>query len=382
MNGGFHHPRHPSLDNLRIRNRATGSNRSISFPQLNGSGSHDQADFDDRFPWQADEDRTDGGFLKTLTDFISGIAATVCVAGLLTVLVVLYTTVRPFSQAAYRRLTAQLGAAVFLDAIALLVPNIRLFLTGDSDVPSPVGTSIVVSNHLMDGDWFAFLMLGRCVGLRGSVKVFLRNEVLKINQHHGGLERQVSNSTVARVVAPSASPPRASSVAAAIATPSNGEPSSSVKAVSFARVGSCSGSPTSSAGGGTGSKYHSSPDITLMAKLLHAFLEFPVMSGEDYISERQDLFQLLRSFAQHNAAGAPVHLLLFPEGWALHNGADRRAVLAKSNEFAKREGRPQLKHLLLPRTTGFNASLESLRESSPVVYDVTMVRYESLKMAS
>jgi precorrin isomerase len=45
-----------------------------------------------------------------------------------------------------------------------------------------------------------------------------------------------------------------------------------------------------------------------------------------------------------------------------------------SNEFAKREGRPQLKHLLLPRTTGFNASLESLRASSPVVYDVTMVR--------
>jgi hypothetical protein len=111
-----------------------------------------------------------------------------------------------------------------------------------------------------------------------------------------------------------------------------------------------------------------------MAKLLHAFLEFPVMSGEDYISDRQDLFQLLRSFAQHNAAGAPVHLLLFPEGWSLHNGSDRRAVLAKSNEFAKREARPQLKHLLLPRTTGFNASLESLRESSPVVYDVTMVR--------
>jgi hypothetical protein len=46
--------------------------------------------------------------------------------------------------------------------------------------------------------------------------------------------------------------------------------------------------------------------------------------------------------------------------------------MAKSNEFAKREGRPQLKHLLLPRTTGINASLESLRESSPVVYDLTI----------
>ena len=47
-------------------------------------------------------------------------------------------------------------------------------------------------------------------------------------------------------------------------------------------------------------------------------------------------------------------------------------VLARSNEFAKREGRPQLKHLLLPRTTGFNASISSLRESSPVIYDMTI----------
>ena len=47
-------------------------------------------------------------------------------------------------------------------------------------------------------------------------------------------------------------------------------------------------------------------------------------------------------------------------------------MIAKSVEFAKREGRPQLKKLLLPRTTGFYASLDSLREASPVVYDVTM----------
>jgi hypothetical protein len=103
-------------------------------------------------------------------------------------------------------------------------------------------------------------------------------------------------------------------------------------------------------------------------------MEFPLLNGEDYISDREHLFQLLRSFAENNGAEAPVHLLFFPEGWSLHNGADRRSILAMSNEFAKREGRPQLKHLLLPKTTGFNASLECLRESSPVVYDVTMVR--------
>jgi hypothetical protein len=108
-----------------------------------------------------------------------------------------------------------------------------------------------------------------------------------------------------------------------------------------------------------------------MANLLHQLLEFPLLSGDDHTADREQLVRLLRSFA-HDNASAPVHLLFFPEGWSLHNGADRTAILAKSNEFAQREGRPQLKHLLLPRARGFNASLECLRESSPVVYDVTM----------
>ena len=112
-----------------------------------------------------------------------------------------------------------------------------------------------------------------------------------------------------------------------------------------------------------------------MAKLLHLFLEYPLINGEDYMSNRDQLFQLLRSLAEYSDV-APVHLLFFPEGWSQHNGADRKSILAKSNEFAKREGRPQLRHLLLPRTRGFNASLECLRESSPVVYDVTMVRFK------
>lgn len=96
------------------------------------------------------------------------------------------------------------------------------------------------------------------------------------------------------------------------------------------------------------------------------------MNGEDYISNRENMFQLLRSFTDRSGSEAPVHLLLFPEGWSVYNGEDRKSVLARSNAFARREGRPQLKHLLLPRTTGFNASLDSLRDSSPVVYDVTM----------
>ena len=94
---------------------------------------------------------------------------------------ILYMTIRPFSQTLYRRLAATLGCASFLDAMTLLLPNMRLYLTGDSDVPAAVGTSLFVCNHVMDGDWWSILMLGRCVGLRGSIKVFLRNEYLQVH---------------------------------------------------------------------------------------------------------------------------------------------------------------------------------------------------------
>ena len=136
---------------------------------------------------------------------------------------------------------------------------------------------------------------------------------------------------------------------------------------------------TSATAGGGSSSNHSetckkaAPDLTLMAMLLHLFMEFPLINGDDCASDREHLFSLLRSFAAPDT-GSPVHLLFYPECWALHSGEKRSSVLAKSNEFAKREGKPALKHLLLPRTRGFNASLECLRESSPVVYDVTMVR--------
>jgi hypothetical protein len=114
------------------------------------------------------------------------------------------------------------------------------------------------------------------------------------------------------------------------------------------------------------------PKQFLATAFLNKFLDFPLLSSENaqnYVQERNELFSLLRSFASTSTT-VPVHLLLFPEGCP--EGDDRRAMIAKSIEFAKRDGRPQLKHLLLPRTTGFYASLESLREASTVVYDVTM----------
>ena len=323
--------RHPSLEQLhRPQQRNSGS-----FPQLPTDTFAASA--------QGEED----GPLDVLIGFITGMVALVSVFGGLVILTVFYVTVRPFSRPLYRRLAAQLGEGSVLDAMAILLPNTRLYLTGDSDVPSPVGTSVLVSNHLLDGDWWAALMLGRCIGLRGSVKVFLRKELLEINSMRSNNDRSVSMAVARNEV--------------------NGQQMAATKAVTFQR--STSGNY----------RVHVSPQLSLSGKLLHLLLEFPILSGEnnkDYVSDRAELFKLLRSFAEDNGSAAPVHLLLYPEVWSLHDQllVDRKTILAKSNEFAKREGRPQLKYLLLPRTTGFNASLESLRASSPVVYDVTMVR--------
>ena len=342
--GGIHHP---SLPN----GRSNGNNRSETHRQGSSSSSptSPRVRFPDDVDHSDDADRNDP--LEFLVDLLFGTAAFVCSLGLITILVILYLIVRPFSIGLSRRLSNQLGAAAFLDAIALMLPNTQIYLTGDSDVPSPVGTSILVSNHLMDGDWWTILMLGRCVGIRGSVKVFLRNEILHITQN--------SNSERS---------PRGSFSSAMLTSSSSG---ASPKTLTTAAPRNGNSSPTTSSSN-INERHPASPDLTILGRLLHSLLEFPLMNGEDYISDRQKMFMLLRSFSERSGSAAPAHLLLFPESWCLHNGEDRKSVLAKSNEFARREGRPQLKHLLLPRTTGFNASLESLRESSPVVYDVTM----------
>lgn len=286
----------------------------------------------------------------TFIGIASGGVASVCLCGLLTMLCILFVTIRPFSETMYRRLGAQMGLGSFLDALTLLLPNIKICLTGDSDIPTMVGTSMLVSNHVCVGDWWALLMLGRCVGLRGAVKVFLRNEYLNIKMATSDAENRNGNSPGGAMTVPS--------------------PMSAPTLLQSAQRYNENGSH----GGGHSERKKASPDLSLMAKLLHQFLEFPLINGEDYAADKERLFPLLRSFAQNGVSGAPVHLVFYPEGWSAHNGANRATLLAKSNEFAQKEGRPQLKHLLLPRTRGFNSCLECLRESSPVVYDVTLVR--------
>ena len=306
----------------------------------------------------------DDGGARSLWDSLVFIATTilllVCVVGFMTIVGVLYLTVRPFSLSVYRRLAAQLGMASFLDALAILLPDTKILLTGDSDVPSPVGTSLMLSNHVIDADWWAMFMLARCTGLRGTLKPFLRNEYLRINLEDPEQTTSANSKGRSTLALVSSS----SSTARVVSTATRTEAAS----------GSASSSSPSSNSASDGSRRtYASWDVSFLAQILNRALEFPILSGEDHPSERGQLFLLLRSFAENNGASAPVHLLLYPESWSIHNGADRKSIHAKSNEFAKREGRPQLKHLLLPRTRAFKASLECLRESSPLVYDVTMV---------
>jgi hypothetical protein len=322
---------------------------SESYPRLSNGG---RTIFQQRCESESFMDKIIGLFLIFIV--------LVCICGAGTLLVILYLTVRPFSVNLYRRLSAHTCIAPFLDSMALLLPNTRIIVTGDSDIPTPVGSSVLVCNHLLDGEWWALLMLGRCVGFRGSMKAFLRNEFLQINLDD--------------VDATNRSPP---------------SPTSTIPSTHIINQKNNTGFASNPTGASTfcPQKEYSPPsDLSLAAKLLHLFLEFPLLNGEDSGSpDREKLFSLLRSFAADNAAAtAPVHLIFFPEAWSLHNNsnsnghgsttADRRAILAKSNEFAKREGKPQLKCLLLPRTRAFNASLECLRESNPLLYDVTMVR--------
>lgn len=297
----------------------------------------------------------DSNWFDTLLGLVTAALACICLFGLLTMLCILFVTIKPFSETMYRRLGAQMGLGSFLDALALLLPNITICLTGDSDIPSLVGTSMLVSNHVCVGDWWALLMLGRCVGLRGASKVFLRNEYLNIKMDVPDVEPRNSNSSnSSSLVVPSPASAPALLQGGQRSTENCNNHTSNNNSDRILRG--------------------ASPDLSLMAKLLHQFLEFPLINGEDYAADKERLFPLLRSFAQNGVSGAPVHLMFYPEGWSLHNGANRQTLLAKSNEFAQKEGRPQLKHLLLPRTRGFISCLECLRESSPIVYDVTVVR--------
>lgn len=149
--GSAHHPPASMAENnshrptrVHFPDNGTGSE---AFPRIRGADS----EFD-LHPFHGDGRRT--GLVDTIVGFFAFYLTIVCLCGLMAIMVILYLTVRPFSVNVYRRLSAHIGMSTFLDAMSLLLPDTRLIVTGDSDIPTPIGASLFVCNHLLDGDYW------------------------------------------------------------------------------------------------------------------------------------------------------------------------------------------------------------------------------------
>jgi lysophosphatidate acyltransferase len=86
-------------------------------------------------------------------------------------------------------------------------------------------------------------------------------------------------------------------------------------------------------------------------------------------TDRQTFIRGLRDLAERNT---PTWLILFPEGTRFN--PCNKAAIERSQEYARSLGIPELKHVLTPKTTGFELSL-IIRDHFAAVYDVT-VYYE------
>ncbi|KAG5192570.1 acyltransferase-domain-containing protein [Tribonema minus] len=93
-----------------------------------------------------------------------------------------------------------------------------------------------------------------------------------------------------------------------------------------------------------------------------------IMLRRDWQVDQKHLMQQLQVFVHDDT---PLRLVIFPEGTTMNTTS-----LEKSTAFAQKQGRPELKRLLLPRTTGFAACLDCLKDvPSGTVYDLT-IAYE------
>jgi 1-acyl-sn-glycerol-3-phosphate acyltransferase len=73
------------------------------------------------------------------------------------------------------------------------------------------------------------------------------------------------------------------------------------------------------------------------------------------------------TFARIISNNLPVWMISFPEGTRV-----TPAKLAKSNEFARMRQLPPTKHVILPRATGFYATVTGLRSHVTAVYSLTI----------
>lgn len=92
------------------------------------------------------------------------------------------------------------------------------------------------------------------------------------------------------------------------------------------------------------------------------FLRFVFLKRSDREFDMATMHDHLRAWADQEY---PIQLLIFPEGTDLDRG-----TITRSHRFAKKMGRPLLRHTLYPRHGAFQTALTDLNVDA--VYDITM----------
>jgi 1-acyl-sn-glycerol-3-phosphate acyltransferase len=84
----------------------------------------------------------------------------------------------------------------------------------------------------------------------------------------------------------------------------------------------------------------------------------------DWTADRDYIHRVFRNILNYEV---PIWLMTFVEGTRV-----RPEKIASSREYAEKQGLTPLKHVLVPRTKGFVASVQSLRGHIDAVYDLTI----------
>lgn len=93
------------------------------------------------------------------------------------------------------------------------------------------------------------------------------------------------------------------------------------------------------------------------------FLDCPFIK-RNWTADRDYIHKVFRNILNNDV---PLWLMTFVEGTRV-----RPEKIARSREYAEKQGLTPLKHVLIPRTKGFVASVQSLRGHVDAVYDLTI----------
>ncbi|XP_055492156.1 1-acyl-sn-glycerol-3-phosphate acyltransferase epsilon isoform X2 [Leucoraja erinacea] len=80
---------------------------------------------------------------------------------------------------------------------------------------------------------------------------------------------------------------------------------------------------------------------------------------------------------QQIKSGAPIYLVIFPEGTRYN--PDYPQVIAASQAYARKEGLPELRHVMSPRVKAMRIAINTLRCRLDAVYDITVVYEGAVK---